>query len=402
MCTITNLSNALRDIETKLSNITDNLEPDYVDAVKSKTKHQVIETIDDYCESSSVKSLFIEIVSKNMQKELDDLSTDSRTHIHAYATESELKYKASIATITNERCAYMQEKANTITAQIENATCKQNDITATFHPTTERSPKHSINPLFPNVDPNLFSQDNPDQFKCRTEPQYEHNSQYQHRRYSPNDPTPDYNMEFQYNHILKDTEYVNYTDDETPQITEVNVNTFYKIRWNSKCTKELDVFHFYKTLQHTSSTCGIPMRDLSEIDENNGVCPLSPDNCKNYGKVYKLMKGTLFHKINDKKLFDGYNHGWNLVTSNLSDCDGFEVMLDLLSEILPRLNIKTTKSTKIARPQYIDIALDNIYHHINKYNAFLKFEALGSHKREYSPYEIAVYVANDLQSDPHN
>ena len=115
------------------------------------------------------------------------------------------------------------------------------------------------------------------------------------------------------------------------------------------------------------------MRDLSDIDENNGVCPLSQENCKNYEKVYKLMKGAIFHKINDQKLSEGYDHGWYLVISNLSDCDGFEVMLDLLSEILPRLNVKTTKSTKISRPYYTDMEADNIYHYINQYNVFLKF-----------------------------
>ena len=44
----------------------------------------------------------------------------------------------------------------------------------------------------------------------------------------------------------------------------------------------------------------------------------------------------------------------------------------------------------------------NHFNNINQCNAFLKFEALGSHKREYSPYEIAAYVANDLEYDPHN
>lgn len=46
-------------------------------------------------------------------------------------------------------------------------------------------------------------------------------------------------------------------------------------------------------------TCGKPLRDLDEIDENNVVCPLTPDNCTNYDKVYKLMSGTTFYKIND-------------------------------------------------------------------------------------------------------
>ena len=183
---------------------------------------------------------------------------------------------------------------------------------------------------------------------------------------------------------------------------KVNINTFYKIKWNSTCEKEMDIFHFYESLQHMASTCGIPMRDLHNINESNGVCPLTPDNCENYETVYKLMKGAIFHKINDKSLWKNYDHGWNLVTSNLSDCDGFEVMYDVLSEILPTLNINTTKSTKIPRPVYTAMDDDNIYKYVNAYNAFLKFEELGPSKRRYTPYEVAVSIANDLENEPHN
>ena len=58
-----------------------------------------------------------------------------------------------------------------------------------------------------------------------------------------------------------------------------------------------------------ASTCGIPLRDLEDIDENNGVCPLNMANCINFEKVYKLMSGPIFYKINDATLWTGYNQG---------------------------------------------------------------------------------------------
>ena len=76
----------------------------------------------------------------------------------------------------------------------------------------------------------------------------------------------------------------------------------------------------------------------TEIDENNGVCPLTYENCTNYNKVYKLMSGALFYKINDRTVWTGYDQGWNLVKSNILDCDGFEVLYDVLAEVLPKLN----------------------------------------------------------------
>ena len=51
------------------------------------------------------------------------------------------------------------------------------------------------------------------------------------------------------------------------------------------------------------------MNNLKYINETNGVCLLTTDNCKNYDKVYKLMKGAVFYKINDPTLWTGYNQG---------------------------------------------------------------------------------------------
>ena len=113
------------------------------------------------------------------------------------------------------------------------------------------------------------------------------------------------------------------------------------------------------------------MRDLNDIDNTNGVCPLNQTNCTNFDKVYKLMKGAIFYKLNDAALWTGYAQGWNLVKSNLLDCDGFEVIYDVLSEVLPKLNEHTPKSHKIERPMYTSQDDDNIYSYVTAYNALL-------------------------------
>ena len=113
------------------------------------------------------------------------------------------------------------------------------------------------------------------------------------------------------------------------------------------------------------------------------------------------MKGAIYYKLNDATLWTGYDQGWNLVKSNLLDCDGFEVLYNVLSDVLPKLNKNTPKSHKIQRPVYNDMDNDNIYSYITAYNAFLGFEALGNHSRTYTPFKIAVYIADDLERDPH-
>ena len=59
------------------------------------------------------------------------------------------------------------------------------------------------------------------------------------------------------------------------------------------------------------------------------------------------------------------------------------------------------KSHKIERPLYTSHDDDNIYSYVTAYNAFLKLEGLANHSRTYTPYEIAIYIADDLEKDPH-
>ena len=45
---------------------------------------------------------------------------------------------------------------------------------------------------------------------------------------------------------LKDHEYIYMDTNDISWLLSMNVNTFYKIRWNSKCSKEIDILHFYE------------------------------------------------------------------------------------------------------------------------------------------------------------
>ena len=112
------------------------------------------------------------------------------------------------------------------------------------------------------------------------------------------------------------------------------------------------------------------------------------------------MKGALYYELNDVALWTGYDQGWNLVKSNLLDFDGFEVLYDVLSEVLPKSN-KTPKSYKILRPTYTDTDNDKIYTYVTAYSAFLEFEFLGNNCCTYKPYDIAVYIADYPERDPY-
>ena len=294
--------------------------------------------------------------------------------------------------IVEENCELMQDKANDLHASITTAVNR-----ASSYKTEQNHAPQNDNPemperstLFPQVDPTSIRpqrnlNENPDVPSSTN-----HGNMNNPNRYSSNTDQPHQQRQ------LRDSKYI-----FNSQTTFVNTNTFYKLRWNNKCSSELDIFTFYKSLQHMASTCGIPMRDLKDIDETHGVCPLTPSNCENYDTIYKLMKGAIYYKINDATLWTGFDQGWNLVKSNLLDCDGFEVMFDILSEVLPKLNKNTPKSHKIKRPTYTECDNDNIYSYVNAYNAFLEFERLENNQRTYTEFEIAVYIADDLERDPH-
>ena len=88
------------------------------------------------------------------------------------------------------------------------------------------------------------------------------------------------------------------------------------------------------------------MRDLDDIDDTNCVYPLNQNNCTNFDKMYRLMKGAIFYNLNYAALWMGYAQGWNLVKSNRLDCDQFEVIYNVLSEVLPKLNKNTPQESQ--------------------------------------------------------
>ena len=353
---IDNLTTRLKDVEVRYQSVND-LPDEYVASITDAAKKSLSTCVTSYCKSDDVTQKIKDYVRHNTQTELDSLTTETRQHITDFATtiESDIKHKSD--TISKLTCEYMQNRANSLSASIDISTNKANPPPAIpesdsmyDNEKANITPLSHKHPLFPDVNPNLFNtvrteHDNAlhNSNICHdqpTRPQYQNYNSNRSDYYRSNNNLPTEDQ-------LKDYEYIYTEDGEFPKLHAVNIKTFYNIKWNSKCTTEMDIFHFYETLQHMASTCGIPMRDLKDIDnDDKGVCPLNPSNCQNYDKIYKLMKGAVFHKIHDSKLWEGYSHGWNLVTSNLSDCDGFEVMFDILSEILPALNIKLPKAQK--------------------------------------------------------
>ena len=112
------------------------------------------------------------------------------------------------------------------------------------------------------------------------------------------------------------------------------------------------------------------------------------------------MKGAIYPK-NDITLWREYAQGWNLIISNLDGCDVFKVIYDILSEILPKLNINSAKSSFIQKPIYNNLKRDNIYKYITSYKTFLKIEFPGKNLRLFIPYEHTVYVIINFELDSH-
>ena len=104
------------------------------------------------------------------------------------------------------------------------------------------------------------------------------------------------------------------------------------------------------------------------------------------------MAVAIYHKMNDTSLWEGYDQGWNLITSSMHDCDRFEVLYDVLGKIFPKLNINSTKAGFIQKPVYTNLSNDSIYDYITAYKAFVKFGNLGTNKRTYSQYEHDIYI----------
>ena len=425
--TIDGMSTTITSNDNRLTKLRDLKSSEYQSLVDTSAQKIISAAVKRECETICTKQEIITEIITEITTKCKSMEDNAVTKIEEIVKESTVLMASKINSAIDHKCKEAESKI----MEMCEKQCSNENLSTPLHNRARVS-----NSLFPNVNPDdippppqnnsmphsdtnrqqysakvsnsLFSNVNPDDtppsnlqnVQSRDEgiPQY-HNVHIPYgdvntRSYG----TSGYNQanRSQFQLPLNDQEYI-----FNSKKYYVNTNTFYKLRWSSTCKNEMEILSFYKTLQHMASTCGIPLRDLDDVDEFNGVCPLTNENCTNYEKVYKLMSGAIFYKINDAALWTGYDQGWNLVKSNILNCDGFEVLYDVLAEVLPKLNKNTPKSHKIQRPTYTDIDNDNIYSYINSYNAFLEFESLGSNSRTYTPYEIAVYVADDLEKDPH-
>ena len=365
--TIQGIQLTLSDIDTRLKQVTDVTKPTHDELIKNKSQQLLHKIIEEHWAAPNTITIVEDLFDETIDRYADN----------------------KIAKLITQSCEIIQDKANAITAtfdvRMNKVSNSSEDVTqleipidaqpTLFTNVMKRVPEAQTmpqgrNPLFPNVDPSMISMPT--------------HTQLQSDATGTEVPR------------LHDNEYLYNSNRHF-----ININSFYKLKWNNQCNSEADIFTFYESLQHMASTCGIPMNNLEEIDETTGICPLTSKNCLNYDKAYKLMKGAIFYKINDPKLWTGYSQGWNLVKANLLHCDGFEVLLDVLSEVLPKLNVNNPKSHKITRPVYNSRDDDNLYSYINEYNTFTKFEGLENNSRSYTPYETAVYIADDIEHDPH-
>ena len=151
----------------------------------------------------------------------------------------------------------------------------------------DKTTSYKPNSLFPNVNPNDITLAK--YSKHFTPPRSNVNMEYNHPHH--NNAT-EHHHDNKYNidgKPLTDQEYI-----YNSQRHHVNTNTFYKLRWGTKYQNELEILPFYKTLQYMAATCIIHLRNLEDIDEFNGVCPLTRHNCTNYDKAYKLTSGAIF------------------------------------------------------------------------------------------------------------
>ena len=256
---IDNLNAQVHDTEDRITKLREFIKNDNID---SDIKRNLETIVMDICKS--------ELTIENLGPILDD-------KVNNY-------YDEKMKTISDQSCEIMQDKANAIMANVDMQLNKQQHIQVaqgTTYKNTNPIPindnhnQNDRNPLFPHVDPLTIGQyrNKEEQYPNLSSPdKYDGNSMFTEKETTFHDNEYVYNSRRHF----------------------VNTNTFYKLKWNTKCTGENDIMSFYESLQHMASTCGIPMRNLDEIDDDHGVCPLDPNNCQNYEQIYKLMKGAVF------------------------------------------------------------------------------------------------------------
>ena len=324
--TLQTIQTTLDTIDKRMKTLTNDVTPEYTKLIQD-TSHSLVQTIiEQHCSNPNtitiLENLFDETIDNLADKKMGIIVNQSCKLMQDKANEITAGLDIAINKISNISTESQHNSPATITNKDQHDTL-YNNVMNQVQSTDKASAPLSRNPLFPNVDPSKIGS----------------TSQYYNNHAHPIQQTEGQGETKQRFH---DNEY-----EFNSQRHFINTNTFYKLKWNNVCSSEEDILSFYESLQHIASTCGIPMNNLADITEFTGVCPLTKDNCENFEKVYKLMKGALFYKINDEKLWKGYTQGWNLVKANLLNCDGFEVLQDILSEVIPSLNMNMPKCHKI-------------------------------------------------------
>lgn len=200
---------------------------------------------------------------------------------------------------------------------------------------------------------------------------------------------------------MREYQYVYNITSAHPKLYNVNASSFQKTKCKVKCKDKTGIFTFYESLQHIAIIFQIPMQNMQDIGTTHPVCPLNQNKCANYENAYVITSGVIYQNLEDPAIWEEYSQGWNIVSSSLHHSDGYAVLYDILSEILPKLNNNSSKNIKIERPIYGNMTSNNIYAYVAHYYSFLKPEGLGTKLCTYTLYKQASYVASDMEQEPH-
>lgn len=245
-------------------------------------------------------------VSASLQKHINEIDADSQRD------ETKLSIQDEADKITMTTAATIQTKADSISVSFQKHIDEmQSDMQYSTAPNVDKDNSNEVSPpqlysntLFMDVnieniyDPSFHVPPN----KTHHHITHKNDSHMPLHNHSHRDGKNDINQLPPPNQ-LRDYQY----------IYAVSINTFYKIKWNNKCTNFMDIFRV--SLCHMANTCGIPMMDLYSIDEDHGVCPLTPKKFHNYDTIYNLMKDAIYNKVNDKSLWVRYDQGCHVEPS---------------------------------------------------------------------------------------
>lgn len=210
--TIENLSTMLDTIDTRMTTLKEKITPDYCELVDSTARTKVIALVNKHCADPTTTS--------SLHETYDRITQDKYIEIKDNAVKAFDK-------IAKDTETYIQSKAAGI---IFSSNAAAHSTVPIVHP-TESEP--SRNRLFPDVDvadPSLF-----DIHSRNQGPQRDEYYQSPHDAYHETLPT---------GAQLKDHQYIWDTTSSNPQLYNININNFHKIKWSTKCANEMGIFTF--------------------------------------------------------------------------------------------------------------------------------------------------------------